>query len=711
MGAQQNGGITTQGVGGVGVRVDGTPGDGIGQGAYVAVPLRCGAGRIQAVDAAEAKVGQPTSPPESTPKPLGTAEEPQVIKADKGTKELGPRWTVGEHDLSDFGEDWMPVAYLDGQNPEDANAVIGQKGDEYRVETRDGRTFGPFESQEMAAKTAESVVPQKKAEATPAPLGQPKLPEAKPQVPVKAEEKPPAPVQGRYSVRPRSDGKFEVLKPNGQPVRMAPFADQAAAEAEAAKQQAKFEEMTGVQAPAAPATEKLPAPLGQPEKPPSTSLHQPIIKDVYSPELPPVTPVEKPVTVTDNSVRDHPQQVKITGTTITVNSKVGRQKAGTKDIPMGEWLATDRRPTANPAYNKHELLKKYFGDLDEQAGGPDQAQRIRDSIGRAIDKALHQHDFNKPSNNHPVPIEMPEETAPATPELTPGQQLVQGGRGAKLPESPPETPAAKLTVGQRVTAQEGSGTVHAISGSDIKLRMDDGTISKWIPARRVIAAELPAAPVEEGDEGEPDEEDQRILDELPAPTPEEQAKLDELNSPGDYGEPPVRTNESREIQPTDDFAFTRKVDLFPHPKERVNYSSGLKKTELLTPEQAKARIEEWKAEAARIGREEDHSNDVIFSLFDRTGEWSKPYRDAGYDVRTYDIENGDDLLEFFPVADIIEAREAGKRIAPLHVICSLRCAMVGGPARQEEPSDGREEVRIRCIAVLQHPARLREHFG
>ncbi len=640
-----------------------------------------------AAQAAEAAVdGAP-------PKPLGTAEEPQVIKSDEGTKTLGPRWTIGEHDLSDFGEDWMPVAYLDGQNPEDANAAITQKGDQFMVETRDGPSFGPFDSQEMAAAAAEQAVPQKKAEAPPAPLGQPKLPEAKPQIPVKAEEKPPAPVQGRYSVRPRADGKFEVLKPNGQPVRMAPFAEQAAAEAEAAKQQAKFEEMTGVQTPA-PAAEKPPAPLGQPEKPPSTSLHQPIIKDVYSPEAPPVTPVEKPVTVTDNSVRDHPQQVKISGTTITVNSKVGRQKAGTKDIPMGEWLATDRRPTANPAYNKHELLKKYFGDLDEQAGGPDQAQRIRDSIGRAIDKALHQHDFNKPSNNHPVPIEMPEETAPATPELTPGQQLVQGGRGAKLPESPPETPAAKLTVGQRVTAQEGTGTVHAISGSDIKLRMDDGTISKWIPARRVTAAELPAAPVEEGDEGEPDEEDQRILDELPAPTPEEQAKLDELNSPGDYGEPPVRTNESREIQPTDDFAFTRKVDLFPHPKERVNYSSGLKKTELLTPEQAKARIEEWKAEAARIGREEDHSNDVIFSLFDRTGEWSKPYRDAGYDVRTYDIENGDDLLEFFPVADIIEAREAGKRIVGVLSAPPCTSFAVSGARWWEDQHDKKSQAMV-----------------
>ena len=34
---------------------------------------------------------------------------------------------------------------------------------------------------------------------------------------------------------------------------------------------------------------------------------------------------------------------------------------------------------------------------------------------------------------------------------------------------------------------------------------------------------------------------------------------------------------------------------------------------------------------------------IIFDLCGGTGSWSKPYKDAGYDVRLIDIENGDDV--------------------------------------------------------------------
>lgn len=34
---------------------------------------------------------------------------------------------------------------------------------------------------------------------------------------------------------------------------------------------------------------------------------------------------------------------------------------------------------------------------------------------------------------------------------------------------------------------------------------------------------------------------------------------------------------------------------------------------------------------------------IILSLFDHSGNWSKPYRDAGYEVRQYDLKNGDDV--------------------------------------------------------------------
>lgn len=74
-------------------------------------------------------------------------------------------------------------------------------------------------------------------------------------------------------------------------------------------------------------------------------------------------------------------------------------------------------------------------------------------------------------------------------------------------------------------------------------------------------------------------------------------------------------------------------------------------------------IELWRHEARRIGRDEDHSQEVVLSLFDRTGNWSRPYREAGFDVRQYDIALGDDLLRFLPVGDIMELRDSGKTVA------------------------------------------------
>jgi hypothetical protein len=79
--------------------------------------------------------------------------------------------------------------------------------------------------------------------------------------------------------------------------------------------------------------------------------------------------------------------------------------------------------------------------------------------------------------------------------------------------------------------------------------------------------------------------------------------------------------------------------------------------------EAQARVESWKAEARRIGKTGVNANKVVFSLFDRTGQWSQPYVDAGYDVRRYDIQNGDDLMAFMPIADIVEAHTSGKEVA------------------------------------------------
>lgn len=50
---------------------------------------------------------------------------------------------------------------------------------------------------------------------------------------------------------------------------------------------------------------------------------------------------------------------------------------------------------------------------------------------------------------------------------------------------------------------------------------------------------------------------------------------------------------------------------------------------------------------------------TILSLCDYTGEWSRPYREAGYDVRQVDLQNGNDVRLFealpHPVRGVLAA--------------------------------------------------------
>lgn len=60
----------------------------------------------------------------------------------------------------------------------------------------------------------------------------------------------------------------------------------------------------------------------------------------------------------------------------------------------------------------------------------------------------------------------------------------------------------------------------------------------------------------------------------------------------------------------------------------------------MTPAEAKARIAEWKENAAKQGDQNrvENSNRVVLSLFDYTGKWSQPWEEAGYQVYRFDIQ-------------------------------------------------------------------------
>ena len=59
----------------------------------------------------------------------------------------------------------------------------------------------------------------------------------------------------------------------------------------------------------------------------------------------------------------------------------------------------------------------------------------------------------------------------------------------------------------------------------------------------------------------------------------------------------------------------------------------------MSVEQARQRIEEWKAHAYAQGEPGSENADrVVLSFFDRTGAWSQPWEDAGYQVFRFDIQ-------------------------------------------------------------------------
>lgn len=67
----------------------------------------------------------------------------------------------------------------------------------------------------------------------------------------------------------------------------------------------------------------------------------------------------------------------------------------------------------------------------------------------------------------------------------------------------------------------------------------------------------------------------------------------------------------------------------------------------MTVEEAKSEIAKWKASAQAQGSDDKirsaNSQKVVLSLFDLSGEWSKPWEEAGYQVFRFDIQDDPDM--------------------------------------------------------------------
>lgn len=86
--------------------------------------------------------------------------------------------------------------------------------------------------------------------------------------------------------------------------------------------------------------------------------------------------------------------------------------------------------------------------------------------------------------------------------------------------------------------------------------------------------------------------------------------------------------------------------LFDPNAKKVRAADLVKDQPRLSLDEARARIDEWRAEARRQGESGVNSGRVVLSLFDHSGEWSRPWAEAGYEVFPFDIQDGVDINEF-----------------------------------------------------------------
>jgi hypothetical protein len=100
-------------------------------------------------------------------------------------------------------------------------------------------------------------------------------------------------------------------------------------------------------------------------------------------------------------------------------------------------------------------------------------------------------------------------------------------------------------------------------------------------------------------------------------------------------------NDFKEI--TDEWA-----NLFADPDKRTITGQRVKDQPVMSVEAAKKVVEGWKEHAKDQGEQirSENSQKTVLSLFDLSGEWSKPWKEAGYNVITMDIQTGQDVHDF-----------------------------------------------------------------
>lgn len=97
---------------------------------------------------------------------------------------------------------------------------------------------------------------------------------------------------------------------------------------------------------------------------------------------------------------------------------------------------------------------------------------------------------------------------------------------------------------------------------------------------------------------------------------------------------------------------------------------------------------------------------IVISLFDHSGNWSKPYKDNGFEVKQVDIKNGIDILtwdykrEFSQFVTREDGKVLQKNCFVVGVLAAIPCtdfALTGAASFAKKDADGTTEKSIALV--------------
>ncbi len=234
-------------------------------------------------------------------------------------------------------------------------------------------------------------------------------------------------------------------------------------------------------------------------------------------------------------------------------------------------------------------------------------------------------------------------------------------------------------------ADEVGAWVTAIEGGYIKHRKRDGYPAATDKLRDLIAnpPQPPkgTAPEHLGNKGKPLDRDAKYPQVADPADAKRQESIDESIVP-------LTMSKEQFAEVTDEWA-----SLFADP-EGGRVITDHRAGPFIPLEEAQKRIDEWREHARAQGDGKEfsaNSDKTVLSLFDLTGEWARPWAEAGYNVQMFDIQSGQDVNDF-SAEYFIENFDFGDVYAILAACPCTDFASSGSKHFAAKDADGRTEA-------------------